>query len=75
MAVLDTLAQKKATMKWEQRRKQKKFLAVTICTASATVTHAALSAEHQPMHTSEQTGQRWLDELLSGMVTFIIRYS
>ena len=72
MTVLDTLARKKATMKQNQR--QKKFLAVIICTAAATATRAALSSERRPMHTSEQTGQRWLDELLSGIFSFLAIY-
>jgi hypothetical protein len=63
-----TLAQKKAIMK---RRQRKKFLVVTMYIATAIVTHAALSSECQPMHTSEQTGQRWLDELLSGIISFL----
>jgi hypothetical protein len=74
MVILDTLAQRKATMKRKQQQREKKFLAVTICTAAATVTRAALSSEHQPMHTSEQTGQRWLNELLSGIFSFLAIY-
>jgi hypothetical protein len=69
MAVLDTLALNKAAIK-RKRQRGKNFLAVTICTAAATVTCAALSSERQPMHTSEQTGQRWLNELLSGIISF-----
>ena len=58
MAILDTLAQKKATMKRKQQHRGKKFLIMTMCTAAATITRAALSSECQPMHTTEQTGQR-----------------
>jgi hypothetical protein len=47
------------------REKVRKVVALSAAAAAAAVT-ASASDEKEPMHTSWQTGQRWIDELLEG---------
>jgi hypothetical protein len=51
-----------------RKQKYKKISSVmaTIAGAVTTVVHSSQHANKQAMHTSILTGQRWLDELLTG---------
>ena len=51
-----------------RKQKYKKISSVmaTIAGAVTTIVHSSQHANKQAMHTSILTGQRWLDELLTG---------
>jgi hypothetical protein len=48
------------------RNKVRKVIALTAAAAATAVVTSCATDEKEPMHTSWQTGQRWIDELLEG---------
>jgi hypothetical protein len=51
---------------WKEKRKRAACLIAAIGSVAVTAAHASQFVEKRQIHTSVLTGQRWLDELLTG---------
>ncbi|CAK5279793.1 unnamed protein product [Mycena citricolor] len=64
---LEPPSKQKKALHVEHRDRIQRVSAFVVCLGAAATVIAAASSEKEAMHTSPQTGQKWVDELLVGM--------
>ncbi|KAJ6484657.1 hypothetical protein C8R45DRAFT_998934 [Mycena sanguinolenta] len=62
-----TVKKKTTPVRIQHWDKLRKAVALTAAVAATAIIAACANEEPEPMHTSWQAGQRWIDELLQGM--------